>query len=164
MTKKDQAIIEAYQKGYRVTPEGVLLNPKNEVMEPKMVEKGYPVFNKRIGKDTIRIKIHRFAAYCKYRGRMFKEGVVVRHLNADRTDFSWANLKLGTQSQNSMDRPKEQRIQSAVNASRKLVKYDKKEVRAFHEENGGSYKKTMEQFNISSKGTLHNLLTSKIYI
>ena len=81
----------------------------------------------------------------------------VRHVNADRGDFSWDNILIGTHSQNMMDIPEHIRLAKALHATSHVRKYDKGEVRKFY--NGcKSYKKTMEQFDISSKGTLHFIL------
>jgi hypothetical protein len=56
-----------------------------------------------------------------------------------------------------MDCPKEDRIARAINASRKIVKYNVKEIRDYYNK-VKSYRKTMKKFNISSSGTLWYIL------
>ncbi len=51
------------------------------------------------------IHVHHFAAYCFYGERMFDEGMRVRHLNDDPSDFSKKNIALGTEKENKMDIP-----------------------------------------------------------
>ena len=53
--------------------------------------------------------------------------------------------------------PKEDRLKYALNATKHVRKYDKQEVRDYYN-SCKSYAKTMEKFNISSKGTLHFIL------
>lgn len=55
-----------------------------------------------------------------------------------------------------MDIPRDIRLQLAMNASKKIIKYPLNlvnEIKEFYN-NCKSYKKTMEKYNISSKGTL----------
>ena len=147
---------KAHEKGYRVKGDKVtgvtvcyvkLLNDRN----------GYPYFKIRHKGKMIKVMAHRLAAFQKFGEAMYEEGTQVRHLNGDPSDFRFTNIAIGTQSQNSMDRPKEQRVASAKHAASFQKKFNYKEVRAFHEESK-SYKKTMAEFGINSKGTLCRIL------
>ena len=51
------------------------------------------------------MKLHRWAAWLIWGDAIFAPGMVVRHLDADRTNFSRSNLALGTYRENSMDIP-----------------------------------------------------------
>jgi hypothetical protein len=151
-------IKEAYNKGYRCTKEGILLNPEC-VKIGHVAQSGYYVTSIRIDGKYTKIKAHRLQAFQKFGDEMFKPRIQVRHLNANKLDFSYENIEIGTPSQNMMDKPKEERLKSALNATSSVRKYDKTEVRAFYDK-VRSYKQTMENFNISSKGTLHFILNS----
>ena len=61
-----------------------------------------------------------------------------------------------------MDKPKEDRLMYSLNATDKWRKYNASEVKEFYNI-CKSYKKTMEKFNMSSKGTLHFILNNAKY-
>jgi hypothetical protein len=107
------------------------------------------------------IKVHRMQAYQKYGDALYKDGIIVRHLNGVSTDNSYDNIAIGTMSENMMDIPASIRIAKSVYAASFLRRYNKEDVMKFYIENGKSYKKTMEKFNISSKGTLHFILNGR---
>ena len=93
---------------------------------------------------------------------IYKKGIVVRHLNGNKIDNSHNNISIGTQSQNMLDRPVEERKKHAMKATKAMMKYKNvNEIIKYHEKNGKSYKKTMKKFNISSTGTLHYILNNR---
>lgn len=113
------AIKIAYDKGYRVTEEGVLLGTRGKpLVVKKRGKQRYPTFAVNVGSLTgsgvFGIPVHKFAAYCFYGEETFKEGTVVRHLDADTENVSRANLVLGTYSQNELDKPPEVRSRSGT--------------------------------------------------
>src|SRR5690554_3122960 len=142
----------AVKKGYSVTEDGLLLNPKGKVRGKCISNRGYYQITLRIKKVNYKTYTHRLQAYQKYGDKLFGEGVMVRHLDGDPLNNSWDNIVIGNNSQNQMDIPKQVRIKRAVHATSYVRKYDKEEVKSFHNIDK-SYKKTMENFNISSKGT-----------
>lgn len=95
----------------------------------------------------------------KYGDKLFEKGIETRHKNGIKTDNSWNNILIGNHSQNMMDIPKQIRVKKALHASSFLVKHNKDEIKKYHEKYK-SYKKTMDKFNISSKGTLHYILNN----
>ena len=104
------------------------------------------------------LKIHKLQAFKKFGDKIFEQDIVIRHLNGISTNNTWENIGIGSQSDNLMDIPKDIRIKRAKHASSfKKVKYNKEKVKEFHSKNN-SYKKTMEEFNISSSGTLNYIL------
>ena len=105
------------------------------------------------------LSCHRLQAYQKYGDKIYEDGVEVRHNNGESLDNSWCNILIGSHSDNMMDIPKQIRIKKALHATSFIRKYDKKEVKDFYTINR-SYKKTMDEFNISSKGTLYYILNS----
>ncbi len=109
-----EAIKVAYDKGYRVTEDGTLLGLKgNPLLIKKRGTQRYPTFSANVGSLTgsgvYGIPVHKFAAYCFYGEETFKDGIVVRHLDADTENVSKENIVLGTYSQNELDKPSEVR-------------------------------------------------------
>jgi hypothetical protein len=155
-------VIEAYKKGYRVTESGEVISPKGKVLVKLEDKKGYFRFGIKCEdvNYTVTINIHRLQAFQKYGMKLFRDGMEVRHKNGNKKDNSWENILIGTHSDNMMDIPEQVRLEKALHATSFCRKYDKEEVKEFYEENGKSYKKTMEKFNISSKGSLHYILNN----
>ena len=108
--KTTKAIRLAYEKGYRVKDKGIVLNPKGEKMNIRKFDK-YPKFTvhgANFGKYRhFSVPVHRFAAYCFFGEEIFEDGVVVRHLNDDKSDYKRSNLALGSLSDNMNDIPKD---------------------------------------------------------
>lgn len=147
-----------YKKGFRVDEDGNLINPKGIQISGNITYHGYIKTGIRYNGKTLNCMVHRLQAYQKYGDLLFYEGVETRHKNGIKTDNSYNNILIGTRSKNQMDIPKAVRMSRSLHATSFVRKYNKKEVKDFHKENGNSYKKTMEHFNISSKGSLHYVL------
>jgi hypothetical protein len=107
------------------------------------------------------LKFHRLQAFQKYGHAIYKKGIVVRHRNDISSDNSYENILVGTQSQNLLDIPAAIRIANSLYAASFQRKYDVILVKKFYEENEHSYKKTMQEFGISSKGTLNYILKGR---
>ena len=150
-----------YNRGYRVDENGVLTNPKGKEIGRTDLWKGmsYHLSSVKIMGRSKKFKTHRLQAYQKFGDKMYEDGICVRHLNGNSLDNRASNIDIATHSDNMMDRSPECRMKSALHATSFVRKYDKQDVRDFHSESR-SYKKTMEQFGISSKGTLNYILKS----
>lgn len=146
----------AHKRGYVVTEEGELINPKGKRIG-SIGNTGYEKVNIKINKEDKRFYTHRLQAFQKYGSKLFEKGICVRHLDNNKLNNSWDNIAIGTQSENMIDIPEQIRIKRAINASSKIKKHDHEEIQKFYDKSK-SYKKTMEKFNISSKGTLHFIL------
>ena len=150
----------ASEKGYYVTKEGdVYFNNRQRSLNFKSKNRRYYCFNVKINGKATRIEVHRLQAYQKFGDKIFNKGIVVRHLNGDSTDNSFDNIEIGTNQDNSFDRPKEQRIESAKHAASFTKKYNYEEVYTFYLETK-SYKQTMEKFGITSKNSLSYIIKS----
>lgn len=147
-----------YKKGYRVTDSGSVINPKGETISGYKHRNGYFGINAKIDSKDVTCNVHRVQAFQKYGMDLYEEGIVVRHLDGNKENNSFDNIAIGTYSDNRMDIPEHIRMRTALYATSFTRKYDKTEVKEFHENNGRSYKKTMEYFGITSKGTLHYIL------
>lgn len=147
----------ASKRGYVVTEDGILLNPNS--VEIGYNDSGYITTSIRIKGKSKHLKAHRLQAYQKYGDSLYEDGVVTRHLNSNSEDNSWDNIIIGTQSDNMMDIPEQIRIKKALHATSFVRKHNKKEIKKFHSIDN-SYRKTMDEFGITSKGTLHYILNS----
>ena len=110
--------ILAYQQGYRMTKDGQLLGIKGKPIKG-WKDSGYNEHQFRDPsnpKKHLKFKWSRLQAYQKFGNLIYVEGTVVRHLNSDRGDDSCDNIAIGTQSQNLMDMPEEDRIKKARHA------------------------------------------------
>lgn len=145
-----------YNRGYSVSHEGILYNPKNKIIG-FVSSNGYLISNVRVDGKRFKFSAHRLQAYQKYGNLIFNSKIVVRHLNGNPLDNSYKNILIGSHSDNMMDIPKKVRLQKSLYATSFIRKHDKTEVREFYN-TCKSYKQTMEKFNISSKGTLHFIL------
>ena len=122
--------------------------------------KGYLYFTIRIDDKPRKVNVHRMQAYQKFKDKIYEDNIVVRHLNGNSLDNTFNNIGIGSQSENMFDRPREERIKHGRLAASFNIKYPKElidEMKVFYN-NCKSYKKTMEKYNISSKGTLWHIL------
>jgi hypothetical protein len=160
----------AYDKGYRVTNEGDAINSNNKKVG-YILNSGYEHFtiNYRtketpLGKrKTLKIATHRLQAYQKYGIKIYNEGLVVRHLNNNRFDNSKKNIAIGTHRENSLDIPKEKRVEMARHARQANTKYNAekvKQIQSFYNETK-SYKLTKKMFGLTSSGTLHHIINKR---
>tara|TARA_R110000751_G_scaffold2684_1_gene14325 strand:- start:359 stop:832 length:474 start_codon:yes stop_codon:yes gene_type:complete len=147
--------VKAYNLGYRVNKKGDLIGLKGNPVGSE--SGGYYRIKIREKDGWINCLTHRLQAYQKYGNKIYKSGIVCRHLNGNSLDNSIDNIAIGTQSDNSMDRKKEDRIAHASYASSFAQVHNHDEIISFYNKEK-SYSKTMDKFNISSKGTLHYII------
>lgn len=148
---------KAFEKGYRINNKGEVIGLKGQVVGFTQTN-GYPTFKVRdVDNKNLNVSSHRLQAYQKYGDKIYDDGIVVRHLDGDKHNNTKDNIAIGSYSENYMDQPENVRASRAKHAASFLKKYDNEEIKKFHSEHG-SYAKTMERFNISSKGTLHHIL------
>ena len=110
------------------------------------------------GKRTvISVLVHRFIAYPKFGDNIFKEGIVVRHLDDNPNNNTWNNLELGTPSQNMMDKSEESRIKSSHLASLSARVYSDEEINLIRKDraSGLSYKEIGDKWNITKSSARH---------
>ena len=155
---KNKALLEAFSKGYEVSECGEYLYTPFSKLTKKTFVQGYPTFAYRLGDKKINVMWHRLQAYQKYGEKLFEDGMVVRHFDSNKLNCSKNNILIGTESENSMDKPEEDRMKYSLNAVKSIRKYNATEVREFHKQNGNSARKTMLEFNMTSKGSLYYVL------
>lgn len=151
----------AYNMGYRVDESGNLFDNKNVIKNLNTPKRGYNIFQiNNANNKKMKVFIHRLVAYQKFGQSIYKEGIVVRHLNGISNDNSYDNIEIGTFSDNMFDIPKEKRIERSRKSNVKYKNEELKNILSFYSESK-SYKKTMIKFNISSKGTLWHVLNKR---
>ena len=146
----------ASKRGYKVTEDGLFLNPKG--CEIGTIDKrGYKQTNIRVNFELIKLSAHRLQAFQKYGNKIYQQQIEVRHKNGIRSDNTWENILIGSHKDNMMDIPEQIRVQKSKQATSFVSKHNKLDIIEFYNK-VRSYKKTMDKFNISSKGTLNYIL------
>lgn len=177
LTPTQTRTLEAYGRGYRVTDGGKLIGPKGELSVGLYGTQRYPTFSTNWGGRVVSLPIHKFAAFCFYGAESFKEGLVVRHKNGNTLDFSQDNIKLGSHSDNNMDKDPDIRKASAVKArasqgvvprNAKLLEEDVRAIRLEYESlNGkkapnGFTKRLTEKFGVS-RTVINKIIRGEYY-
>jgi hypothetical protein len=161
MSQAKAALIQAYEKGYRVKDNVVYGIVKKQPLKLSCSKSGYLFFNVKFGSKTVKVFLHRLVAYEKYQDKLLEPGILVRHLNGNSKDNSFGNICIGTQTENMLDRSPEERLNHAIKASSSIRKFTNEKVNQIKldHSNGLGYKALMEKYGITSKGTLHYILT-----
>jgi hypothetical protein len=116
MTYKNKAVIEFFNRNYTIDKEGVIKNPKGEILQGHIDSTNKPIYKKfkiRLEDRNISCNVHRIQGYAKFGEQIFDKTLVVRHLDGNSLNNSWENIGIGTFSDNQLDIPKEQRILNA---------------------------------------------------
>lgn len=168
LSNRNLAIETAYKKGYRAVDGEIIGCRSGRPISLYVRKAGYPGFVCRfsVGETRKRIMVdaHRLAAYQKYGDKIFEDGIEVRHLDGNKMNFHEDNISIGTCRDNHYDMTKKQRRQRSRNGiiacSKVNRKWTDEEVRAIRDRYNDvqSYSVVMEEFGISSKGTLHYIL------
>jgi len=150
-SKSFNAIKHATERGYVAQKDGTVISPSGVRLKLQATANGYHRFNVKYGNESYPIRVSNLVAYQKFGEKVFLESEQVRHLNGNRLDDSWENIDVGSVSQNSMDRPKQERIKSAKHAStfieRKDWEFIDKDRAA-----GYSYKELRNKYGVSLSG------------
>lgn len=147
----------ALENGYILKSDGTVLN--NNKLIKCCKAKGYKYFRISFNKNRFQVFVHRLQAYIKYGDKIYNSGIVVRHLDGNPLNNSIDNIEIGTSQDNQLDIPKEKRmLRSSIH-----IKYSDnivKEIK-YKKANGYTYNQLMQEYNISSKGTLFNILNNR---
>ncbi len=159
MTKTHHEKI-AHEKGYEVTPEGVVIGLKGNALKLMGDERGYLVFT--YDKTAPKMSVHRFQAFQKFGERLYGEGIVVRHLDGNPHNNHIDNIGIGTHSDNMQDRRPEDRLAHAMLASSHLRKLTTEDVVAMREARaaGASLKDLSARYQMGM-GTISDIVTGK---
>ena len=165
ISKMKQALLLAVAKGYKIDKNGIVYNPKGDVVNGSISSIGYKNLSIKIpnSRNATIVPHHRLQAYSKFGELIFEENIEVRHLNGDPLDNSWDNIEIGDHTENMRDICPKVRKNKAINASNSIRKFtdnQMKDIKDFYRE-VKSYSKTMKEFGIGSKGTLHYILNTE---
>lgn len=164
LSKKNQAIIQAFEKGYRVDVLGNITY-RARVLNLCKSSFGYFLFSVRVvinGEKSLKqVLVHRLQAYQKFGNVIFTEGVCVRHKDGDCKNNSIENIILGNHSDNMMDKSPEVRMKTAIYASSFMKKHNHEEIIKLHNE-GKSYAEIMKILGTKSKGTISFIIKESI--
>ena len=155
--KHSNALLLAFRKGYRVNTDGTVesASGKNRNLQKCGTKRRlyYYKFNISLPDGSkYPIKVHQLAAYQKYKSLIMDESIVVRHLDGNSLNNSLLNIAIGSHSENSMDRPKQHRVNHATKASFSNIRKDWGKIDA-DRKLGMSYRSLEKKYNVS-KGTL----------
>jgi hypothetical protein len=164
LSRSKEAVLLAYQKGYRVI-DGRVLSPRGIWRKLQKDRKGYWTLGMRLSnpRSQIPIGVNVMVAYQKFGDKILEDGIVVRHLDGNSQNNLDYNIAIGTQSENVMDNKPEVRMKVAINAASKKRIFTDAEMNLIREENknGANYPTLMKKYDISSKGTLWHILNNK---
>jgi hypothetical protein len=169
LSRQKRAVIESYNRGYRVTEEGDVISP-TQVKRKLAVNcsSSRLMFTLKLKCKSVLVPVHQLVALQKYGKEAFLTAECVRHLNGNHLDNSLANIAIGTHSDNMMDVPKETRLRSgriankaAVKKLRKLTDEQVKELRQLRD-NGWNYKELCNKFKLA-KSTVSFVVNNKTY-
>jgi len=104
LNSTDLAIIDSYSKGYVFYPNGDIVNRYGKTIGSNNGGRlKLCLYMEGQNSKPIPVFSHRFIAYHLWGDRIFKEGILVRHLNDNPLDNRWENLALGTNKDNVED-------------------------------------------------------------
>lgn len=160
-SKLEITLNEILSKGYNIDKEGNVTRPDGKTIKGSLTD-GYLKFSVRTSfTSSFAVRFHKFQAFVKYKRKIFKQGVVVRHKNGIKTDNSYKNILIGSQSQNMLDRPKKERKEHAKIARRnKGVEEHVSELILRDREEGMSYRKLSDKYGIP-KSTLMDFVNKQ---
>lgn len=148
------------KRGYFVDNEGQMFTPNKNIVKTKN-KQGYIKCTVSVDGKNKTLYAHRLMAYQIFSDNIYENGKLVRHLDGNKENNRPENITIGSNSDNCMDRPKSDRMRSAIIATKKTIKYNRDQVREYYISCGKSRKKTMEKFSITSGGTLHYILKNR---
>jgi hypothetical protein len=127
-TELSQSIMTAFRKGMKVLPDGTIIGILGKPLRPTTCS-GYRKVCVRVKKKRRTFHVAHLQAYQKYGSKLFKTEIVVRHKNGNPLDDSRKNIKIGTDSDNMMDRPFRDRLRTALLAAKAKRRFTRKDIR-----------------------------------
>lgn len=160
VNRSKEAIIQAYEKGYRVI-DGIVYY-KGRKRKAISRNNGYDAFSLRMyDKKSYTVPIHRMVAYQKYGNKIFDIKIEIRHLNSDCLNNYEHNIGIGSKSENNQDKSPEVRMRASLIGTSFVKKHNHEEIIKM-KNNGLTYEQIMEKLNIKSKGTISFIINKSI--
>lgn len=163
-SKRTEALLEAINRGYDISKQGIVTNPKGKIIHGCNSGNGYLRFTFRINGKFRNFSAHQLQAYIKFGEKIF-DYPCIRHFNDNKEDNSWDNIGLGTHKDNASDRFKNGYTGSdnvnAIEVNRKLT--DKQCIEVYNGlKSGVTQKYYCIKFGLS-KSTMSCLIRSGYY-
>ena len=169
MSKQNESVKLAWNRGYRVDYEGNFISSKGNILTPIKNNRGYycwTISNYKTDKGRNHtFNIHRLQAYQKFGDKLFEPSTQVRHINGNCLDNSWENIEIGTSSDNMMDKSVEIRRKIAKKAASKLRKFSDDEIesiRISYRSGIITLPKLAKYYNVS-KSTISYIINNHTY-
>lgn len=114
MSLQNQAIRHAIASGYHVDEDGSVSGPRGP-LKPRLRGRSvlYWHISVKFSGQTRALPVHRLAGYQRFGEAALQPGVHICHGDAGPLDNSIGNLRLGTASENEMDKSRETRVRVA---------------------------------------------------
>lgn len=161
MSISNLALLQAKQKGYFVTEDGLVVSSKGKFIKLRPYKSGRLAFSFKFNKKKVLLKVHRLVALQKFGDALFIKGIEVRHMDGNCANNSYSNINIGTHSDNQMDVPLEIRTKNAAVASRKLSPHLRESI-LLDVSNKIPYRALSKKYNISIS-TISFLVNGKSY-
>ena len=162
-------LLELVKEGWYVE-NGILYNPKKEKHDVAYTQNGYKVFCKHLkGNNKVKsnVVIHCLVAYQKFGEQIFDLNypVHIRHLDGDKLNNAEANIAIGTQSENMMDRSVKDRFEHSVVASSYLRRFSATEIKSIIADRKAGYTYAMlcKKYN-TCRSTLSYFFNEAYYV
>ena len=167
MSVLNDAMLEGYRRGYYVTEDGVLINPRGSAAGGRPNMQGYlESANIDVPGYTgqRRFRVHRLAAFQWFGCAIFRTGVEVRHLDGNPLNNRRDNIALGSHSENMMDQPVEVRRARATHAASYLRALSAEQAQQLIDDrsSGMTYAELMKKYGVA-KGTVSHIVNGKTY-
>jgi len=113
-----RTLLWAVGHGYTVDRSGAVFLPNGKLCRQRLID-GYWTITAGPGNGNERgaVRVHKLIGYFKYGEAIFADGLVLRHRDNNARNNTWDNVVIGTQSQNMLDRPLEDRRLHAQRAA-----------------------------------------------
>lgn len=166
ISKRKLAVIALYKRGYRLHEDGTAYRLDGRPVRVREEPNGRLGIRCRVRGDHIDAIawLHLLGAYQKYGVEVNLEDIVVRHRDGNCKNNALENLLLGSQHDNSMDRPREQRVKHAIIAAASRRRFTDAEVAGIREDRlaGSTLSQLSTKYGIS-KGHISMIVNFKIY-
>jgi hypothetical protein len=160
MSKTAEMVKLAHSKGYRVTPDGVVLSPFGKVRKLQQVGRKkcpYYAFTLATEDAAFPVPVHKLVAFQKFGEDAFLPGFHTRHLDGNSMNNREENIQMGTGTDNALDRPEAERRAHAAKGNRKHSLDFIAKIRKEHS-SGASYRELSERHGVG-KSTLSYYLS-----
>ena len=163
LSKAKLLVVMASKAGCVADKNGVVYSKRGRVLSLKVrnnLRFRYLSFRIRTSNTAHRnVYVHRLVAYQKFGDEFLNSGLIVRHLDGNAMNNAFENIALGTDHDNSMDRP---RIQRQRHAAKVNQKYSEEEISKWRQmaKSGKSHNKISKELGVNRGVISYYLSTS----